>query len=154
MGYEQFRYARRVDGDTVALYNQNLLECLRYKKTAAGVTTVYGQPLTGNSLRFYSNLIDSTGYLFLTPDSYCTLGFVSGQDFRLKDGATTFLKFKRTGTDAILEASTSNDDLSLLTGGTGVVKFGTHTGTGDVVCNGNIPIKDAAGNARKLMTTA
>ncbi|GAH58684.1 unnamed protein product, partial [marine sediment metagenome] len=34
------------------------------------------------------------------------------------------------------------------------VKFGTHVGTGDVVCNGHIVIEDSAGGARKLMTTA
>jgi hypothetical protein len=32
--------------------------------------------------------------------------------------------------------------------------FGTHTGSGDVACNGSISIKDSAGNVRKLMTTA
>ena len=37
---------------------------------------------------------------------------------------------------------------------TDVVWFGTHTGGGDVVSNGFISVKDSAGNARKLMTTA
>lgn len=51
------------------------------------------------------------------------------------------------GTDA-------NIDLLLQGKGTGLVRFGTHTGGGDTVSNGYITIRDAAGNTRKLMTTA
>lgn len=48
----------------------------------------------------------------------------------------------------------TNVDLLLQGKGTGLVKFGTHTGGGDTVSNGYITIRDAAGNTRKLMTTA
>lgn len=51
------------------------------------------------------------------------------------------------GTDA-------NIDLLLTPKGTGLVRYGTFTGSGDVVCNGSISIRDAAGTIRKLMTTA
>jgi len=50
--------------------------------------------------------------------------------------------------------SQNNRNIWLYPNGTGKVKFGTHTGSGDVACNGSIAILDAAGNARKLMTTA
>lgn len=51
--------------------------------------------------------------------------------------------------------SDTNVDLSLEPqGAAGRIKFGTFTGTGDVACNGYIPIKDAGGTARKLMITA
>ena len=48
----------------------------------------------------------------------------------------------------------SNIDLLLQAKGTGTLRFGTHTGGGDTTSNGYITIKDAAGNTRKLMTTA
>jgi hypothetical protein len=54
----------------------------------------------------------------------------------------------------IANGSDTNIDLGLLTTGTGVVRFGVHTGGGDTTSNGYITIKDAAGNTRKLMTTA
>lgn len=50
--------------------------------------------------------------------------------------------------------SVANKDLQFIPNGTGRVRFGTHVGSGDVVANGHIEIKDAAGNTRKLMTTA
>ena len=50
--------------------------------------------------------------------------------------------------------SDTNIDVSLFPKGTGLVRYGTYTSTGDVACNGYIEIKDAAGNVRKLMTTA
>jgi hypothetical protein len=48
----------------------------------------------------------------------------------------------------------SNIDMQLQGKGTGLVRFGSHTGGGDTVSNGYITIRDAAGNTRKLMTTA
>jgi polygalacturonase len=50
--------------------------------------------------------------------------------------------------------SDSNLDFHIIPKGTGMVKFGTHTGSGDVACNGFIEIRDASGVVRKLMTTA
>jgi len=50
--------------------------------------------------------------------------------------------------------SDSNLDFFIIPKGTGMVKFGTHTGSGDVACNGFIEIRDASGVVRKLMTTA
>lgn len=52
------------------------------------------------------------------------------------------------------KGSDSNLDFFIIPKGTGRVKFGTHTGSGDVACNGYIEIKDASGVVRKLMTTA
>lgn len=50
--------------------------------------------------------------------------------------------------------SDANIDLQLTPKGTGLVRFGTYTATGDVVCNGYVTIKTADGTTRKLMTTA
>lgn len=61
-----------------------------------------------------------------------------------------------TGNPAILSATGTDTDVDLFLAckNSGVVRFGTFTGTGDVACNGYITIKDQAGNIRKLMTTA
>ena len=48
----------------------------------------------------------------------------------------------------------TNIDLLFVPKGTGVLRFGTHTGTGDTATNGYITIKDAAGNSRRLATVA
>lgn len=60
-----------------------------------------------------------------------------------------------TGSPALSAVgSDTNIDLQLQGKGTGLVRFGSHTGGGDTVSNGYITIRDAAGNTRKLMTTA
>ncbi len=86
-----------------------------------------GQPLFG-----VSNVTSAVNYLIATPN-------ISGSAVQL--ASTT------SGADAGV-------DIWINTYGTGVVRFGTHTGSGDVACNGYITIKDDAGTTRKLMTTA
>lgn len=44
----------------------------------------------------------------------------------------------------------ANVDIAITPRGTGLLKFGAHTGSGDVAISGFITIKDAAGNNRKL----
>ena len=53
-----------------------------------------------------------------------------------------------------VDGTDTNIDLQLQGKGTGLVRFGTHTGGGDTASNGYITVRDAAGNTRKLMTTA
>lgn len=62
--------------------------------------------------------------------------------------------FQTSGTDDSIIGQTTNNDLFLSPNGTGVLKFGTKTGTGDVAVDGYISIKDSAGNAVKLATVA
>jgi len=57
------------------------------------------------------------------------------------------------GTHEDGEIKTSSGDLRL-SPSTGIVSFGTKTGTGDAVLDGYVTIKDAAGNTVKLATTA
>lgn len=56
--------------------------------------------------------------------------------------------------DSCLDTVSSNQNLYLKPVGTGKVKFGTHTATGDAVSNGSIDILDLGGTPRKLMTKA
>ena len=57
-----------------------------------------------------------------------------------------------SGGRAVLSATgaDTNVDMQLVTKGTGVVRFGTHTGTADTAISGYIEIKDASGTVRKL----
>jgi len=57
-----------------------------------------------------------------------------------------------SGGRAVLSATgaDTNVDMQLVTKGTGVVRFGTHTGTADTAVSGYIEIKDAGGTIRKL----
>ena len=58
-----------------------------------------------------------------------------------------------TGHGSSIIYSKGNDanlDFYIIPKGTGKVRFGTYTSTGDVACNGYIEIKDASGTIRKL----
>ena len=57
-----------------------------------------------------------------------------------------------SGGRAVLSATgaDTNVDMQLVTKGTGVVRFGTHTATADTAISGYIEIKDASGVIRKL----
>jgi len=66
-------------------------------------------------------------------------------------GVTKCIYMKHDDTDGHL--STLAGDL-ILDPATGVVRFGTKTGTGDAAVDGYVPIKDVAGNSVKLATVA
>jgi len=56
-----------------------------------------------------------------------------------------------TGNPAVLGATgDANTDILFQPAGSGVVRFGTHTGNADAAISGYISIKDSGGNARKL----
>ena len=117
-------------------------------------TDIYGIGVTGDYLRLYPNQIDGNSHLELYGGSGAYIVFPNGESLQLKDNTgAEFLKFNWVTPDSQISTLT-NYNLALLPQGTGKVKFGTHTGSGDVACNGSIAILDAAGNARKLMTTA
>ena len=117
-------------------------------------TDIYGIGVTGDYLRLYPNQIDGNSHLEIYGGSGAYIVFPNGESLQLKDNTgAEFLKFNWVTPDSQISTLT-NYNLALLPQGTGKVKFGTHTGSGDVACNGSIAILDAAGNARKLMTTA
>lgn len=121
MGYEHFRYARRIDADSIGLYHNDMTRILELDKGGVSNNVIRGQ--TGKGLYLYATPTGS-GYYYVS------------------------------STGAIIVSATANQDLSLLASGTGRVKFGTHTATGDAVSNGSIEIKDSGGATRKLMTKA
>lgn len=129
MGYEHSRYARRIDADAIKFMSPSNASSFAIDRVSASDSRLY-------------NAAQLTKYFFKIHSG----GLVS------MDASTSKVELTDGGNAVITAAN--NFDIFLTTSGTGRVKFGTHAGTGDVVCNGNISIKDAAGNARKLMTTA
>lgn len=61
-----------------------------------------------------------------------------------------------SGTSTVLQPNgpETNLDLHLKAKGTGLVRFGTRTGTGDAAINGYVSVKDSTGNVVKLATVA
>ena len=128
-----------------------------YVKKVGTTTSVYGLGnATGEILQILPNLVDT----------YPKLTFEGGGSLKLQpvggggavyfyDGPDVIASTYLTGLDwTFTTGALSNYNIFLNPNGTGKLKFGTHTGSGDVACNGSIAILDSGGNARKLMTTA
>jgi hypothetical protein len=117
----------------------------------AGRTSIYGGITANDDLYLYANTIDG----------YSAIQIIgAGNIMFLAEGNTDFYGagvryFTFYGDAAVGQISTIlNQDIYLAPNGTGYVKFGVRTGTGDVFCNGHLDIKDALGNVVKLMTCA
>lgn len=151
---------------------------LRISFATAGVTKIYGGATSGDDLLLHANTVDLSSYIQIyglgpiishySPGNYFQMGDLNDWVFKfsklvatvslLEGGVTTGddFVFKANITDAYPKIELIGDsDINLKTNNAAkYVSFGVHTGTGDVVCNGNIPVKDEAGNIRKLMTCA
>jgi len=130
-------------------------------------------------LRLYVDT-DGTARFHSQNGEYMRLGSDTGLSLNSNsDGDIQMFQFPGTGFNPYLliwgrdNADSNNRQMSLRWGGTandegeiatsagdlflnptGVVKFGTKTGTGDAALDGYVTIKDAAGNTIKLATTA
>lgn len=142
----------------------------------ATMTTIRGGTTAGSDLRIYANRTDDYSFIRLDGSGDINIVAAAGEEIYLKYGTTQGFKFVYAanvstvyggavaGDDLELEANSAEAGAAIILEGLGdvalnpaagsYVKFGAHVGTGDVVSNGHIIIEDAAGNARKLMTTA
>ena len=110
---------------------------------------------TGERLTIVANTADVYPEIKLIGAGDMTFSTATTQKVVIANsGVGAYLGFIRTGTDAILNGETANDNIFLSPTGTGKVKFGTFTGSGDVAVNGSISILDSGGSARKLATVA
>lgn len=124
---------------------------LEVRKVTGGWNSYPPSTTTGDDLNIYANQIDTTtkitleggGNLNLVPNSNILFASWNGYYFTFYGDATN--------SDIMTIA---NQNIRLLPHGTGKVAFGTHTGSGDVACNGSIAILDGGGTPRKIMTTA
>lgn len=151
MAYDNFRLARRIDANTIALYTDDLTKLLTLDKTTADYITIKGGLATTKNLAIKANQTDTYPFLKLLGDDIIGFELGTAKSFCFYENGTLFLKINEQG-NVTLE-SQGDRDIELYTGA-GKVKFGTHSASGDVACNGSISIKDAGGTARKLMTTA
>lgn len=153
MGYEYPDYVRRIAANDLEIRDIDTnLRISRFKRISAGEFAMYGGETTGDDLKVYANSADSYPYFDLTGNADFVVATKNYMYFN-KNG-TYFFQFDVSGGDSIIDSQANNQNIFLRPDGTGKVKFGSHTATGDVACNGNIQILDAAGNTRKLMTTA
>ena len=121
---------------------------------AANVTTLEGGSVAGDDFKIKCNTLDDYPYINLTGADDIIVAHNAAKRFSLREAAAAYLEFYEAGTDDVIGGATTDNDLYLFPNGTGVVKFGVRTATGDVVSNGHVTTKDAAGNTVKLMTTA
>ena len=127
---------------------------LDVRKVASDWTVYPSGSYTGDTLTIKSNPTDANPRVYMAGNGAITMLLPNGVGCTFWEATgSDFLKINWVTPDAQISTYT-NYNIALLPNGTGKVKFGTHTGSGDVACNGSIAILDAAGNARKLMTTA
>ena len=126
---------------------------LNVRKVAGGIAVDPGG-VTTDDLTIYSNSVDAQPTIILYGDNKIQVCHKAGTSFEIVDNATIYLKTYYNVTDSFIENAIVNSNLCLVTNGTGKVKFGTFTGSGDVAVNGSISILDSGGTARKLATVA
>ena len=124
-------------------------------RRVAGGDACYGNGVTTDDLTIFANTTDAYPSIILEgAGDISIVGDGTGsKKINFKDRATTILKLYPNGY-CCFENPVNNSDIYLKTTGSGVLRFGTFTASGDVACNGSIAIKDASGSAIKLMTTA
>jgi len=111
----------------------------------------YARRVDANSVKLMNAKLSTRAYVMVTHDGNVELG--SADRIVFYDGTVQYL-ITRNNSGAELMVSVTNGDIMLTPDGTGKVKFGTKTGTGDVAVDGHVDIKDAAGAAVKLATVA
>lgn len=155
MGYNHFRYARRIDDNNLGIYHDDLTKLLNFdKSTPNDIVARGGLGVTGDYFEMHANMIDTYPKLIFAGNDYFQLCHAPGSFVATRDGLTTVFKLHYPSNVPTIEAVPANSDLQLIPTGTGKVRFGVHSATGDVVSNGHITIRDQAGGTIKLMTKA
>lgn len=127
---------------------------LQVRKISGGVSLTPQGSTTGDDAVLYANVADTYPLIRLYGGQYFVFSFAAGNAMIIREELADLIKFEHSGTDCLVTSGLNNHDLYLAITGSGYVKFGTRTATGDVACNGHLDIKDSAGNVVKLMTTA
>lgn len=116
---------------------------------------------TGNRIALAARGADTNVGLNIDVKGQESVQFTAGSfgrtTFRIVDtGGTDRLEVNNTTNmpTLIADGASANTDIRLSPKGTGRVRFGTWTSSGDVAVNGYIEVKDFAGNVRKLATIA
>ena len=148
------------DNDVNMYWNGTYLEFvgnnaeLQFNFATAGTTAILGGITSGDALKLQANSIDATPYINMVGTSHIYLNVPAGQSVLYYSAATQFLDINYWGNECNILSTVNGKDLRLQTTGGGKISFGVVTGGGDVLCNGTLAMKDAAGNAIKVMLTA
>ena len=113
--------------------------------TAPGATT--------DDLSLIANAIDTIASVVIKGNGGVDIIMGGGSALSLY-GSNQFLDINYATPDVNFSGIIADKNLFLNPAGTGKVKFGTFTGSGDVAVNGSISILDSGGSARKLATVA
>jgi len=127
---------------------------LEVRKISGGWNVLAPSSTVTDDLYIYPNTTDTTTKIVLLGNGDIQFWTTATNGLTWVEGATERLRITETTPDLTIESKTDANNIFLKTTGTGMVKFGTFTGSADVACNGSIAVLDALGNARKLMTTA
>ena len=111
MGYNHYRFARKLASGSVSIVDLDATELIRIYKSGFDTTLFGGETTSTSALYLKANRTDSTP----------NISMVGARQLQL-NGA-------------------SNYDIILNSSGTGRLKYGTYNATGDVACNGYIEIK-------------
>ena len=123
-------------------------------RKVAGGWSLSGTGATTDDTTITANPTDAKPYIELLGGDTVNIYVNGGSTCAIVDGtAGGIVGFKFATPDSVIQ-SYNNQNILLSPNGTGKVKFGTFTGSGDVAVNGSISILDSGGSARKLATVA
>ena len=123
-------------------------------KVAGGWAIYPPNATTTDDLFIYANTTDAYPIVSLLGAGGIILSLPANGVVQLKDTTDNLISIGRSGADIVFTGNYANKNISFVPNGTGLVKFGTSVGTGDVVCNGYVTILDNAGGTCKLMRCA
>jgi len=127
-----------------------------FNLTKVGInTSLKPVGVTGDFLNIYANSVDTKPCIALEGAGSISL-ISAGAVYFTDTAGNNFVRIIFSTPDIVIEgdAGEANANIFLKPNGTGKLKFGTFTGSGDVAVNGSIAILDSSGNARKLATVA
>lgn len=121
MGYDHFRYARKIDADNIGIYHNDLTELLRLDKATANVMRMEGGlGVTADKLRVAANTIDAFPIIELWGNSKINLN------------------------------AAANNDIQITVSGTGRLRYGTQNALAGETVTHYLDAKDTAGAAIKI----
>ena len=93
MGYNHFRYARKIDADNIGIYHNDLTQLLKLDKGTANAIKLYGGTASGDDLYIYANSTDTTPVIQLAGASFLGFNLAANQPTRIKEAGTTIWQF-------------------------------------------------------------
>jgi len=137
-------------------FNENGTEMIEITN-ATNLTNIKGGILGGDGTNIYANQTNAQPRIYCAGGGWIALitRDVANGIIDYYKGETEHMMRMSEGTNSLkIQTNMTNYDIELTPDGTGKLKYGTKNATGDVACDGNVEIKDSAGNTVKLMTCA